>query len=72
MKSSNYRILLRQEAEGGYTVFVPSLEGCITYGKDIDEAKSMAREATELCIEALKEDSEPIPKDEDMLEMNLH
>ncbi len=25
----NYRILLRKEPEGGYTVIVPSLPGCI-------------------------------------------
>ncbi|MEQ8518181.1 MAG: type II toxin-antitoxin system HicB family antitoxin [Cytophagales bacterium] len=63
--------MLRQEKEGGYTVFVPSLEGCITYGKDLNEAKNMAKEAIELYIEALKADGEPIPKDDDLLEMNL-
>ncbi len=71
MKSSNYKILLRQEPEGGYTVFVPSLEGCITYGKDLKEAKNMAKEAIELYTEALQADGEPIPKDDDFLEINL-
>ena len=37
----NYRILLREEPEGGFTVLVPSLEGCITYGETLDEAKKM-------------------------------
>ena len=32
MKVLNYRILLRKEPEGGYTVMVPSLPGCVTYG----------------------------------------
>lgn len=41
MKVFNYRILLREEPEGGFTVFIPSLEGCITYGKDLAEAKKM-------------------------------
>lgn len=71
METSNYKILLREEPEGGYTVFVPSLEGCITYGKDLDEAKSNAKEAIELYIESLKEDNLPIPKDENLLELNL-
>jgi len=36
VKILNYKILLKKEPEGGYTVFVPSLPGCITYGKTID------------------------------------
>lgn len=38
MKALLYRVLLRPEPEGGYTVTVPSLPGCITYGADVDEA----------------------------------
>lgn len=71
METSNYKILLREEAEGGFTVFVPSLEGCITYGKDLNEAKKNAKEAIELYIESLKEDNLPIPKDDDLLELSL-
>ena len=56
METSNYKILLRAEPEGGFTVFVPSFEGCITYGKDLSEAKANAKEAIELYIESLKED----------------
>ena len=41
MKVLNYRILLREEPEGGFTVLVPCLEGCITYGETLDEAKKM-------------------------------
>ena len=44
----NYRILLRKEPLGGYTVIVPSLPGCATYGKTIDEAIKMSNEAIEL------------------------
>ena len=58
MKVLNYRILLRKEPEGGYTVTVPSLPGCVTYGDTIEEAKEMAKEAIELYIESLKENSE--------------
>jgi len=45
MRRFNYKILLREEPEGGYTVFVPALEGCITYGESEDEAKANAKEA---------------------------
>ena len=51
MKLSSYRILLRREPEGGYTVIVPSLPGCVTYGDTIEEAIEMAKEAIELYIE---------------------
>ncbi|CAD7772902.1 hypothetical protein AIOGIFDO_01319 [Candidatus Methanoperedenaceae archaeon GB37] len=30
MKTLSYIILLRREPEGGYTVIVPSLPGCVT------------------------------------------
>ncbi len=71
MGSSNYKVLFREEPEGGYTVLVPSLDGCITYGENIETAKSNAKEAIEFYIESLKEDNLPIPTDKNRLEMNL-
>ena len=68
MKVLNYRILLRKEPEGGYTVTVPSLPGCITYGADIDEAIKMAKEAIELYIESLEAHGEKIPDENSTLE----
>jgi len=61
MKTLNYRILLREEPEGGYTVTVPSLPGCVTYGEDLNEAMAMAQEAIELYQESLIAHGEPIP-----------
>jgi antitoxin HicB len=57
MNTANYKVLFREESEGGYTVLVPSLEGCITFGEDIEEAKENAKEAIELYIESLKGDN---------------
>jgi predicted RNase H-like HicB family nuclease len=67
----NYRILLRKEPEGGFTVTVPSLPGCVTYGATLDEAIEMAKEAIELYIESLKEHGEEIPTEVDVLEYML-
>jgi len=67
----SYRILLRKEPEGGYTVTVPSLSGCVTYGKSIEEATEMAKEAIELYLESLKAHNEEIPTDEGVLEYTL-
>ena len=68
----NYKLLLRKEPEGGYTVFVPSLPGCITYGDNVDEAITMAKEAIELYIEELKDHGESIPDDSNLLEYTLN
>ena len=67
----SYRILLKKEPEGGYTVTVPSLPGCVTYGKSIEEAIEMAKEAIELYLESLKSHHEEIPNDEGTLEYTL-
>jgi len=70
MRILNYRILLREE-EGGYTVLVPSLPGCITYGETMDEEVSMTKEAIELYLESLHKHGEPIPTEQRMFEHNL-
>jgi len=67
-----YKINLRKEEEGGYTVFVPSLPGCITYGETVDEAIDMAKEAIELYIEELQSRGEYIPDDSNVLEYSLN
>jgi len=71
MKMLSYKVLLRKEPEGGYTVIVPSLRGCVTYGDTIEEAMKMAKEAIELYIESLKEHGEEIPTEEGTLEYTL-
>jgi len=55
-----YRIVLRHEPEGGYTVTVPSLPGCVTYGADIAEAHSMAKEAVGAYLESMAKHGEVI------------
>ena len=71
MKVLNYRILLREEDEGGYTVLVPSLPGCVTFGDTIDEAVVMAKEAIELYLESLQEQGEVIPTEQRTFEYNI-
>jgi predicted RNase H-like HicB family nuclease len=33
-KIFRYNVIFRPEPEGGFTVIVPSLFGCVTYGRD--------------------------------------
>ena len=71
MKLVNYRLLLQKEPEGGYTITVPTLPGCVTFGETVDEAIAMAREAIELYIEDLQEKGEEIPTEEGVFEYTL-
>ena len=71
MKRLTYRIMLNREPEGGYTVTVPSLPGCVTYGENVDEAIMMAKEAIQLYIGSLVEHNEPIPDESNTLEYSI-
>ena len=62
---------MNEEPEGGFTVSVPSLPGCITYGETVSEAIAMAREAIELYIESLVAHGEPVPTEEKTLEYTV-
>ena len=66
-----YRIILTPESDGGFTVTVPSLPGCITWGEDIEHAKAMAREAISLYIEDMVAQGEDIPDDNSSLELTV-
>jgi len=66
-KDLRYQIVLRPEPEGGFTVFVPSLPGCITWGKDIDEARRMAVDAIRGYIASLRRHGDPVPSDGEAL-----
>ncbi len=71
MKKPVYKILLKPEPEGGFTVNVPSLPGCITYGENLDDAMLNAKEAIEVYVDSLMAHSEPVPSDDDVLEYQL-
>lgn len=58
-----YTVIYTEEPEGGFTVTVPALSGCVTYGKDLKEASEMARDAIKLYLESLEAHKEVIPAD---------
>jgi predicted RNase H-like HicB family nuclease len=66
-----FRIILKPEHEGGYTVTVPSLSGCITYGDTLEEAVKMGEEAISCYLESMKKHGEEIIDDSGTLEMFL-
>ena len=60
IKILKYTAIYTQEPEGGFTVTIPQLPGCVTYGKDLKEAKKMATDAISLYLQSLKKHNEPI------------
>jgi len=52
-------------------VLVPSLPGCITYGKTVEEAIEMARDAITGYVESLIEDGEAVPMEDDLNECRM-
>ena len=58
-----YRVIYEPIAEGGYQVIVPALPEIITYGRTLEEAREMARDAILCHIQGLLKDGEEIPED---------
>lgn len=50
------RVVLEPAEEGGYTVYVPGLPGCISEGDTKEEALKNIREAIDLYLEAVEDD----------------
>jgi antitoxin HicB len=67
----HYNIMLRPEPEGGYTALVPALPGCVTYGRTVDEAREMAKDAISGYIASLRKHKDPIPTDDNTLVASL-
>lgn len=59
-----YTVIVHNAEEGGYWVEVPSLSGCYSQGETVDEALANIKEAIELHIEGLRQDGQPVPRDE--------
>ena len=64
-REMQYNVIFRSEPEGGFTVFVPALSGCISYGRTLKEAKRMITDAIEGYIASLRKHRELIPSDEE-------
>lgn len=54
MKNYTFHINLIAELEGGFTVTVPQLPGCVSFGENIEEAQANIKEAIELHLENIK------------------
>ena len=64
------KVVLEACEEGDYTVYVPSLPGCISEGETRDEALENIREAIEIYLEPV-EDDYVLQGDSEVLELAL-
>jgi antitoxin HicB len=59
--NARYVCTFRPEPEGGYSVRCAVFPELITHGRTLEEARAMAREALELCLEVYQDEGRPIP-----------
>ena len=52
MQKMKLNVILEPSDEGGYTVYVPSLPGCISEGDNIEDTLNNIKEAIELYLES--------------------
>ena len=52
----NIQVVLELSSEGGYTIYVPSLPGCISEGNTKEEAVENIKEAIDLYLEPVEDD----------------
>lgn len=74
MKSNIYtfRVILEPDEPSGYHGFVPLLKGVHTQGETIREVKQNLKEAVICHLQGLLKSREPIPREEETLEMIQH
>lgn len=63
-----YQLEFIPEDDGSWTVDVPDLPGCVTWGKTREEAIRNAHDAVLLYVEALRGEGSPIPHGVALLE----
>ena len=56
MNVSGYKVVIEPAEEGGFTAYVPSLQGCVTEGETRHETITNLREAIKLYLEVARPD----------------
>jgi len=57
-----YKVVVEPQEEGGYTVYVPTLPGCVSQGEIVDEALDNIKEDIEVYLESLKQRGIGLPQ----------
>ena len=54
MDEHSYRVIYEELTEWGYQVIVPALSGIVSYGRTVEEAREMARDAIRCHLRGLR------------------
>jgi predicted RNase H-like HicB family nuclease len=57
---SRYLVII-EEAESGFSAFLPDIPGCIATGATRDEVESAMQEGVEFHLDGLRESGDPVP-----------
>lgn len=60
-KRLSYKVVLEPSKDGGYSVYVPSLQGCVSEGDSYQEALDNIREAIRGWLEVAQEFGDDLP-----------
>ncbi len=66
-----YTVVLMREPDSRYSVSVPALPGCLTWGENRPEALRMAQEAIAAFVGSLRMDGEDVPEEVTRFEIEL-
>ncbi|MDM3848989.1 MAG: type II toxin-antitoxin system HicB family antitoxin [Aphanizomenon gracile PMC627.10] len=58
--SREFNVIIERDADGYFVASVPSISGCHTQAKSLDELMERIREAIELCLEVDENQTEPL------------
>lgn len=58
--TKQFSVIIERDREGYYIASVPSLRGCHTQARSLDQLVVRIREAIELCLEVEGKDVEPL------------
>ena len=68
MKFYSFEIVIEKEPEDeGYLAYSPSLPGCLSNGRTIEETKRNIREAIQMHVALLLSHRQPVPQQEHMV-----
>ena len=58
-KILNFTVVIEKDEDDYYVGYVPSIKGCHTQGRTLDELMKNVKEAIELCLEVEKKNIQP-------------
>ena len=57
-----YKVVVEPQEEGGYSVYVPTLPGCVSQGETVEETLANIKEAIEVYLESFKQRGIGLPQ----------